>query len=119
MIQSIISFFQGLSPIVYVVLTVCVMIFLFYLKNKGNDKHQIVKAAREEVLKLFLYAEKQDLIGPEKMKWVVEQIYLKYIPDGIEKLIPQETVDEWVEDQYTDFKTWLNSEELENIIAPK
>jgi hypothetical protein len=84
---------------------------IIFLQNRGKTKAQLLNDFKNNVLSLFLYAEKQEWIGPDKMKWCVDQVY-KFFPDIIKKFITQQTVEEWMQDFYDDIKSSLKVVEV-------
>lgn len=91
--------------VAFILLSVVLDFFLIKDKNE-TEKIALVK---QEAYKLFLYAEKQDWIGPEKMEWVAAQI-IKLVPGKILKsVIKEEKVRDWLQDLYDEFKESLQN----------
>lgn len=81
-----------------------------YIKHRKDTKKSLITNLREEVLGLFLYAEKQNWINEDKMGWVVQQVYNR-IPVKVLKLagkfFDQDDVEKLVERLYQEFKERL------------
>jgi hypothetical protein len=96
-------------------MTAGINLFIFWKKSKAanNDPEQIKQGLlhqlREETLKLFLYAEKNDWVGEgeDKKQWAIQELYKK-IPEPfksvLESIIGPLTLDQWVENLYNEFK---------------
>ena len=83
----------------------------FVYNKKKVTATSILTFGKEELYKLFLLAEKQEWVGPEKMKFVTDQLASR-MPADLLKLVPQETLEAWAADEYIDFKMWLNNNTL-------
>jgi hypothetical protein len=80
--------------------------FRMYL-TKRNDKKALINEVKAQALALFLYAEKQDWIGAEKMKFAVEKI-MKIVDDSVlSKVIGRNTVERWMQSLYDSVKKYL------------
>jgi hypothetical protein len=72
-------------------------------KTKGKDA--AMNELREIAYQLFLKAEKifgRDM-GKSKMQWVVGQFYRLIAPGWMAKLLPETTVQEFLQDAYYDY----------------
>jgi hypothetical protein len=80
-------------------------------KNRGDNEFT-AEDAREKILMLFLFAEKQDWINEDKWAWCVKQVY-NFVPSPIlKKIVKYETVEEYMKELYNEFKDYLNSDLL-------
>ena len=86
-----------------------------FFNIKGTEKKLQIRTIRENLLQLFLYAEKQDWVGPDKMAWCIKQIIV-ILPDNIEKIVG-DAVDSWAQKVYDEFKVWIESTALEDTIV--
>jgi hypothetical protein len=84
-----------------------------FLTTKAASKNEQLSELKNQALMLFLYAEKKDWVNEEKMKWCVNTIYLK-LPDLIKKVLKEESLELWMQDQYDNFKGWLKEQSVIN-----
>ena len=94
-----------------VLLTIFVLLsaVLSFLSVKGKKEAELKAAVKEQALKLFLYAEKQDWIGPHKMDWAAEQIAQRIPGDMLKAVIGEEKIRTWLQGVYTEFKENLKN----------
>lgn len=107
------------------VITICVMIYAInlYKKYKKQGKEAALSSLRETAYKLFMA--KEEKFGPkkgiDKMAEAVTDFYKLVAPDMIEKLIPGETVESFLQktfdDGYKTFKDFLDDGQINNSTA--
>lgn len=77
--------------------------------TKRNDKEALVNEVKTQALALFLYAEKQDWIGQEKMKFAVDKI-MKIVDDSVlATVVGRNTVERWMQNLYDNVKKYLEN----------
>ena len=69
--------------------------------TKRNDKEALVNEVKTQALALFLYAEKQDWIGQEKMKFVDDSV--------LATVVGRNTVERWMQNLYDNVKKYLEN----------
>jgi len=78
-----------------------------FLHARDKKQTELVALVKEQAYQLFLYAEKQDWIGPQKMSYVADQI-VKLIPSkSLVQVIGEERIHDWLQSLYDDFKKAL------------
>lgn len=88
---------------------VLVELIIYIIKTKKQKRSLSIEHIKSQILQLFLYAEKQPWLGPEKMKFVVRSAYSIIMPDQFERLVPDEKLDAWINKLYDEFKSWLQA----------
>lgn len=100
MLEQVLEFLQ--SDLAATIGIIIATVITKLIEAKKMDKFSKLEGMKDEAYKLFLYAQKQNWAGPDKMKWVAAQIH-DALPDAVEKIIPQATVEDWLQDLYNDF----------------
>lgn len=76
---------------------------VIYMKIKKPSFKQIAKRLKEPLLQLFLYAEKQEWTGAEKMEWCIDQL-LEILPIKIKvDEVTLRIVAQYLYDEYREF----------------
>ena len=97
--------------LIYVIMVLAVVLYggNIYL-TKRNDKNALENELRMQALELFLYAEKQNLIGEEKMNLVVEKILERVDGTVISAVVNGTTLRNWLQALYDEVKAKLQEE---------
>ena len=97
--------------LIYVIMVLAVVLYggNIYL-TKRNDKKALENELRMQALELFLYAEKQNLIGEEKMNLVVEKILERVDGTIISTVVNGTTLRNWLQALYDEVKAKLQEE---------
>lgn len=81
---------------------------LQFFTLKSKKKEELVAIVKQEALQLFLYAEKQEWIGPKKMEWVAEEL-ANHVPSNVLKqVIGKDQINTWLQNLYDEFKKNLS-----------
>lgn len=87
--------------------------FLSYLKIRSKSKKEPLDLVRQKAFELFLHAEKQGWVGPEKMEWCVDQL-VKLLPTKLQKIVGRHYelwhIEDWLQEIYDEFKVKLQQE---------
>lgn len=96
----------------YIIGIVVALLIAAYFSYRDKTKAQIVSDAKHLILKLFLYAEKQDWVGPDKMLWCIDQA-VTLLPAKAQKiilsLVNHDTIESWVQELYEESKKQLET----------
>jgi hypothetical protein len=101
----------GLSnvDIAVAIVAVLVGVAILVMRYKNLNLEQSRTQLKQDVLYLFLYAEKQEWVNDEKMKWCIQKIYEMFPDSLIKKVISYETVEKWAQLLYDEFKTFIKA----------
>ena len=72
----------------------------YHFKTKNNG--EALKSLRERAYQLFLKAEKLGFLGPNKMAWVAQEIWILE-PTLVKIFIGQDTLTIWLQALYNEF----------------
>ncbi|MED1125195.1 hypothetical protein [Bacillus atrophaeus] len=78
-----------------------------YIGLRGKKEEELQSHVKEQAYQLFLYAEKQSWIGPEKMDWVAENIAKRIPTDTLKKFVGEDQIKDWLQSLYNGFKDSL------------
>lgn len=100
-----------MESVVWILLGVAVILsgITTYLHARDKKQTELVSLVKEQAYQLFLYAEKQNWIGPEKMDWVAEQIVKRIPSDTLVQVIGEERIKNWLQSLYDNFKKSLEN----------
>lgn len=82
-----------------------ILILGFVFRTKNNTNKELLFFLKEEILMLFLFAEKQEWANEDKWLYCVNKAYEK-TPNFIQELIPSENLETWMSELYNDFKEY-------------
>jgi hypothetical protein len=103
------------SPWTWFAVLVVANAIAFFVKYKQQAKKTFLQYAKQQLLQLFLQAEKRDdLQAQAKMDWCIQQLYKLIVPAQLTALIPEKTIEEWANNQYQEFKKWLTDYAIAN-----
>lgn len=79
-----------------------------FLNARVKKQTELVALVKEQAYQLFLYAEKQDWIGPEKMDFVAGKI-VEFIPSkDLAQVIGEQRISDWLQSLYEASKQALS-----------
>jgi len=96
---------MSMSMIILIIVIVLGAILTF-IGHKNDSVAALEQELRTNILMLFTFAEKQDLISADKMKLVIDIVYKKF-PVLIQAVLKETTVETYVQDLYDEFKQYL------------
>lgn len=104
---------MDVSVVLWLLAGVIVVAATTFLNVRKSSKKEAIAFFKQQVLGLFLYAEKQDWINEDKMGWVVQQVYNKF-PKKVLQLasifFKQEDVESLIEYLYQKAKEELTAQ---------
>lgn len=109
---------NNLITIGIILFIVGMLAYKLYAVYKAKGAIAVFSELRELVFTLFLAAEEaKDKLGlktgPERMAWVVVQFYKWVTPDALEKFIYPDTVENYLQDRFNEYK-YLLGDYLDN-----
>lgn len=96
----------------WILIAVVAIIFItaLVLRFQKTSRQELVTRVKHEAFQLFLFAEKQNWVGPDKMAWCVTRLKA-LLPPQIAAifitLVPEDTLEKWLQGVYDEFKAKL------------
>jgi hypothetical protein len=100
------------------VILAVLMVLMQFLNLRNRKNKDLTAEIRQAAYALFAQAEAMNLIGPDLIKWVVEQLYIKY--PQLSTFLKQQTAEEWAQSLYKQFKNQMveNPQPPVTLVAP-